>query len=301
MPFQSIDTLPSANPTVRIFFHGLLVLHSPDGTSCHVEPHFGPHAVEHTLSIEVRMKSPSPNNNKPDVILLRRFGKPCNPLSIEVHPAQASHAYKYEPSPVFNPVMGMGTGQESDDDFRWIIDFQQLHPERSLTIDTAKTQPGINFSNGSYFFLTPQRKLNVKIDLAPGHVATPPPDRTAITSIIGAYVYLDKERHEQLVLKWGAEGTELPLEILPLEVPEDENAYYEIYIENSPLFVRPGSSHDEFAEYYNIIKEGSEVVPEAERLTISFPDEPRFTEGSAKYNTRRMTPRIPCQPVVLGG
>jgi hypothetical protein len=293
MPFQPITELPAANPTVRIFFHGLLVLHSPDGTYCLAEPHFGPHAVAHALSIEVRIKSP----NNPDVILLRQFGKPSNTVSIEVRPAQAPHAYKYQPSPVFNPTAGSGTGLERDDDFRWIIDFQQLHPARTLTIDTGKTRPGIIFLNGSYFFLTPQRKLNVQVDLAPGNVATPPPDRTAIASIIGAYVYLDSAREEKLVLKWGAVGTELPLEI-----PEAEDAYYEIYIENSPLFAGPGSSHDEFAEYYGIIKDVTEGdVPEAERLTISFPNEPAFTEGSAKFSTRRMTPRIPCQPVVLEG
>jgi hypothetical protein len=286
MPFQPITQLPAPKPRVKIFFHGLLVLHSPDGTYCHVEPHFGPHAVAHTLSIEVRVKAP----NNPDVILLRLFNKPSDTVLIEVRPAQAKHAYKYLPSPLFNPAQGMATGLERGDDFRWILDFKELHPGSTLTIDTAKTRPGIIFLNGSYFFLTPQRKLNVEINPAPGSVVTAPPDRAAIASLIGANVYLDGTRQEKLVLTWS--GGELPLEI-----PTDPDAYYEIYIENSPLFAGPGSSHDEFLEYYGIIQG---VAPD-KRITIRFPDDPSFTEGSAKYDTQKLTPRVPCQPLVLEG
>src|SRR2546423_680066 len=151
MPFRPIADRPMPpNPPIQIFFHGLIVLRSPNGTNWFAEPHYATDANNlHTLSVEVRMKEPG----KPDMILLRHFDKlpGSDPgLTITVVKEDGTTqvppvANKYVPVSSFLPINP--TGEELKD-FRWTINLEALHGT-PLQIKTAKTRPGIEIRGGT--------------------------------------------------------------------------------------------------------------------------------------------------------
>jgi hypothetical protein len=316
MPFQSTapgDPLPPNSP-VKIFFHGLLILRaSSEKDFCLVETLRNVTNPTHTLSVEVRTKAP----NKPDVIHMRHFGPlgaldPQDPqgpgLKIEVlgttPPAQV---FKHQPSGC-DPVLG--TGQATD--FRWILDLQKLHSSQTLSVDPARTRPFISIMNGIYHFHTADRKTGGVELMQGGQRKT---TWVAMASIVGADISIPNDG--KLVMNWndGQSGHELKLD------RPTGGVSHEIYIDNSPLYLNPaqGVRHGELEKYYEVI---TPQIPESERFSLNFltdtnPVEGQadktdtdtmkgrtggfdLTEGSAKYDSR-MTPRIPCQPIVLEG
>src|SRR5258707_2433528 len=68
MPFTPANDLP-ANPDVRIFFSGLMLI-KPDGSASSCEVFVNGRARFHELTIEVREKRPG----RPDLIRMRHVG-----------------------------------------------------------------------------------------------------------------------------------------------------------------------------------------------------------------------------------
>lgn len=301
MPFQSRTTLPAQNPSVKIYFHGLNILRSPDGQSCIVETHRMPRHP-HTLSVEVRTKTP----NEPDLILMRHFGhlSGAHPgLSISVDSITGPAAtYKYVPIESFDPTIAPST-PAAKKDFRWVINLEAEHFHgHTLPVDhEGKTRPGILIQNGVYYFYAAQLMMG-PITVRQGD--THKLDLAAMASIIGANLYLDDG--SEALIRWRSGRDEFEL---PLGKPDiAAGAHYEIYIDNSPLFEPASSaSHSELVEYYQVIP----GVPPGQQHNLEFPElkaalggERALSaslRGSAKFDAIVGSGRIPCQSITLDG
>ena len=293
MTFQANPTMPG-NPTIRIFFHGLIILHSPDGRSCLAEIHRVP-GYGHTLSVEIRTKIPG----KPDQVVMRHFGNLAGAqpgLSVRVEPTSTTPAaYKYLPSSSFNPINL--TGNEQDDDFRWIINLESsIFHGTGLSVDYSKTQPGVVIEGGvCYVYTALVRKGQVLV--TQGGASRPP--LQGLSAIVGANLYLDSgsgavvtchhSNDEDFVLRLEALGG---------------GVSHEIYIENSPLFEDPtsGSTHSELREYYKVIPG---ILPE-EQFNLEFPTPPQSVEQRKVDDPPPQVDlmasfRVPCQSITLDG
>jgi hypothetical protein len=301
MPFRERTTLPTQNPSVKIFFHGLNILRSPDGLSCIVETHRVPRHP-HTLSVEVRTKTP----NEPDLILMRHFGHfpGDHPgLSISVNPVAGSPAtFKYVPIASFDPERTPTTPTEKKD-FRWVINLEADHFHgHTLTVDhEGKTRPGILINSGVYYFYAAQLLMG-PIGVVQGD--TPKLNLAAMASIIGANLYLDDGSEAVITWRSGRDEFELPL----AKPNVAAGVHYEIYIDNSPLFEPvSGPRHSELVEYYRVIPgippgQQHNLVLTTLRATLDGQQtEGADLRGSAKFDAFRGSARIPCQSITLDG
>ncbi|HEX8173498.1 MAG TPA: hypothetical protein VF543_00095 [Pyrinomonadaceae bacterium] len=293
MPFKSTrqgQQLPTEEPDLRIFFHGLLLLRGADEAKfCLVEVHREPQ-YRHVLSIEARTKTPG----EPDVVHMRTLDKLQGEFTIQATPSVANPVvYKFQPSLAFDAVLGNGHAK----DFRWIINLEQLH-EKPLTVDHTKTRPGIVIAGGVYYFYAAQRKLG-PVELKQNGVTKK--TLSAVASIIGANLYL--ARGQEIILTWRDNGKD---NRLPLKKPQTGSSH-EIYINNSPLFEEQtmGGSHSELKEYYGVLPD----VPTEEQFNLEYPFQSLDPDsknmliasqgGSLKFESVTSTPTIPCQSVVL--
>lgn len=300
MTFQPTTTLPTQNPSVKIFFHGLNILRSPDGLSCIVETLRAPRHP-HTLSVEVRAKMP----NEPDMIIMRHFGHLTGNhpgLSIRVDSASDPKAFKYVPIGSFDPARTPTTAADRRD-FRWVINLEAEHfHAHTLTVDPDKTRPSILIYSGIYYFYAAQLLMG---PIAVRQGSTPKPEPlAAMASIIGANLYL--EDGSKASIKWRLNGEEVELPLGKLDIAA--GAHYEVYIDNSPLFEPPsGPTHSELVQYYEVIP----GIPPGQQHNLDFPEAVAARSekgalaaqlsGSAKFDTSRGSARIPCQSITLDG
>jgi hypothetical protein len=298
MPFSAVTVLPP-NPPIRIFFHGLVLLHSPTNTSWLADIIRG--AANHTLSIEVRMKEAG----RTDQILLRHYGPLTDRdpgLKITVLKADGSPdptpvvVSKYIPSPAF-PVANPNPNGEKVKDFRWAMNLEHnTFHNGKLKVKTAKTRPGIEVTGGQSVLYTAVFR-NGDIPRTQGGAAASKV-MGGIGSVVGANLYL-------------ADGTMAVLDFAeferPLKLPKpaaDATHSFEIYVDNSPLFAM--TDHNEMMEYYKVIeREDGDDIEANMQFKLEFPEagEPLADTGSAKYNLDafRGSIRIPCMPGVLDG
>ncbi len=282
MAFQRrlLDTIPDQTPDVDIIFHGQLLLRS-DGTSCEVA--VNPIALNHHLSIEVRTKIP----HQSDVIHMRHFGslnfrQPG--MTIAVDPPQS-------PRIVWKCVADTTINYQHDihtpvDDFRWILNMEgdQFH-NSPLTSNVFGTQHVIKLENGEYFFRTGVRApagLKYVRELGGQN----PTDFRGIGAIARASLFL--QASQTLTVGWNDGLNE---RLLSLDKPALHSTH-EIYIENTPLFLRRSDQlgHDELLEYYKIFP----GVNSTAQFTFESED-----EGDGNFD--KGTPTIPCQVMRLDG
>ncbi|HEY0547013.1 MAG TPA: hypothetical protein VGC91_16665 [Pyrinomonadaceae bacterium] len=296
MPFQIETKMPE--PTIRIFFHGLMVLRAADDKeTCTVEIHRNAKSA-HVFSAEVRAKI----EGKPDIILMRHFGnlEGTHPgLTIEVSPApSAPVVYKFQPTEIFDPAQENG-GDEQD--FRWITNLDELH-NAALSVDVTQTRPGILIKNGLYYFYAAARLVS-PITVTQGGI--PQSQIAALASIVGANLFL--EDGSEVILTWNEGGV---TQTLPLEKPQQAGISYEIYFDNSPLFADQsgGPTHSEFPEYYDIVKSPSgAAIPLTQRFDLLVLNAITAINAGAQFAPPRGSikfdllccPRIPCQSIVL--
>jgi hypothetical protein len=296
MPFQIKTQLPE--PTIRIFFHGLMVLRAADDTeSCTVEIHRNAN-FEHVFSVEVRVKI----EGKPDIILMRHFRnlQGTHPgLTIEVSPApSAPIVYKFQPTEIFDPTQENG-GDEQD--FRWITNLDELH-DAALSVDVTQTRPGILIKNGLYYFYAAARLVS---PITITHGGKSQSQIAALASIVGANLFLEDEC--EAILTWDEGGS---IQTLHLEKPQQAGISYEIYFDNSPLFAGQSGmpTHSEFPEYYEIVKSSSGAdIPLNQQFDLEIHNAIPARNAGAQFAPPRGSskfdllccPRIPCQSIVL--
>ncbi|HZI59637.1 MAG TPA: hypothetical protein VFD62_02940 [Pyrinomonadaceae bacterium] len=306
MPFRPtlFNELPQAmkedwDPDVQIFFHGQLILRSPDGEGCDVA--FNPIATDHVLTIEARIRkkeeAPAPTRAPApapatDLIRMRHLG-PLNfrnseAMLIEVRGGAAPivpAAFKLIGN---EPIDLENRASARPDDFRWILNVEgPLFHERPLNFPGFPSQNVIRLRRGEYYFKTAAHPSDrLLYDRSGG--GKPPATFDTIGSVASASVFLNE--HQTLIMRW-RDGTRDEDRVLRLEQSDDTR--YEIYIENTPLFLDtptepelPGL--DEFIHYYKILD-----VPEAERFSVV----PRMRPGMGNLGT----PDVPCQVLTEDG
>ncbi len=294
MPFQrkSLDLVPrGVAPDVQIIFHGQLILRSTDGQGCDVA--VNPIATGHQLSIETRIKK----RGYVDRIAMRHLG-PLNfrnpeGLLIEVRGGApvAPAAFKLVSN---GPINFEDANSTTEDDFRWILNLEgdQFH-DAVLNAPVFESQNVIRMRGGEYNFKTAARPdLRLRYRRRGGN--KPEKTMAAIGAIACADVYLVND--QRLVMKW-QDGTQERDRTLSL--PKIAETTYEIYIENTPLFLDSPvgaavADREEFKEYYKLFP-GVPAVPLGNRFAL-VPEV--FVDP---LNPQMGSPEIPCQVVTLDG
>lgn len=296
MPFQakSFDEVPRGGAPgevitpVHIFFHGQLILRSSDGLGCDVI--VNPLATGHVLSIEARIKE----DGKGDRIAMRHFG----PLNF-----RDSEAMLIEVTSVGDPVVPrafkLQTTEEinfedpnsvREDDFRWILNVEgPMFHNRELSPPGIPSQNIIRLRGGEYYFKTAARAHpRLQYRRRRGGVDMVPPVIGAIGCVASASVYL--KANQSIAMTWQDDTREADR---GLTLTQANGISYEIYIENTPLFLdKPREAQlarlDEFIHYYKILD-----VPPDERFSVI----PELREGEEQLGS----PDVPCQVVTQDG
>ena len=281
---------------VQIIFDGQLMMRS-DGQGCDVA--VNPIATGHTLSIEARIK----RDGETDRIAMRHLGPLNFRLSSEGQPEgmrievvggaapAAPAAFKLVtangPLDLKNPAEGT-----RPDDFRWMLNLEgpQFH-NAVLNAPIFGSQNVIRLRNGEYYFRTAARvgrRFRYRRSGGGQGEAT----FGSIGVVAAASVFLADS--QALVMHW-QDGTREDDRVLTLDkVP---GTHYEIYIENSPLFLDPPTpaelaSRDELIEYYKLLP-GVPAFPLGRRFRLVPEPAPVPDDGDLG------SPSVPCQVVTL--
>ncbi|HEV2828664.1 MAG TPA: hypothetical protein VGW76_13790 [Pyrinomonadaceae bacterium] len=273
MPLNNSDlqTIP-ADPDVRIFLHGQLILQPGEDGECKIG--INRCSPIHQFSFEVRQRMNDPNS--PDIILSRRLGTLRTDIEIDLEDSTGEGVTKFVPDVPF--------GQAND--FRWLIDLAgpSFHdcPVEFTGIDI---EPEVIIREG--LFYTAARTDASKLSVVREGGGKTRADLGTVAAIMGVNIYLEGRR---LKVAYGEEELMLPPPDAPAGV-----TYYEIRISNDPPFVDQEEDtptiHDEFREYYKAVKclkiDGQEVE-----------DFLRFKLLVQKIRTPGLgSPTIPCMPI----
>jgi hypothetical protein len=298
MPFTPQDDL-SPNPDVSVFFTGLMLIRPADDTrTCEVWIHRG--APEHELTIEVRQKQ----DGRPDVIMMRHVGP--LPYAFPTPPGHAGdppiHGFvlqvKTTPKGV-RSYTGVNPSTEGEA-LNKAVNFQspQYHDGRVGGIDELGGRPSILINDGVFYSAvktSPDTILNLERDGAATVQIDP------IASLIGANIYLDTS--DALLVRWHAQGVLKQIDLN--KPPAGSHISYEIYIINDPLFeseITGIPQHDEFEEYYKLLREVPPVPPPPPGTRLKpfrLQDQFRLKITPPGGNPHRGSTKIPCMPGVV--
>jgi hypothetical protein len=285
MPFTPTDRL-EGNPTVRIFFSGLMIIEpSEAGDSCEIFVNRS--APDHYLTIETRRKRPG----RPDEIMMRFVGP------LEFFQLRDANGQLQPPVHGFfirangtreDPGVRRYTGEPQLEgqslDLAINLEGADFHNGSVGTVDPLGGRPSVFINDGTFYTAETVRPGLGIILQRPG-AADRPLDNFA--SLIGANIYLDHADPEaKVTLMWRQQGLLKLLELMP-----EEDVSFEIYIVNDPLFESDSifePVHEEFREYYKILPQ----VPTSQQLRLITPPQPP--------GGQRGTLRSPCTSVLKG-
>ena len=289
MPFRPklFTDMPAGTPDVLIVFHGQMLLRSEDGTNCEVG--INPIASNHVLSVEARMK----RADATDRVRMRHLGplhfRPSEGMSISVAGNMAAPAaFKLVTLDPIDYVNGTGT---REDDFRWILNLEGgLFHGDELNPPIFPSQNVIKLHDGEYYFRTAARS-EPRYQYRRMNGGKPETIFRFIGAIASASVFL--QENQGLVIRW-QDGTQERDRTLTLSKMAD--TVYEVYIENTPLFLdEPRQADlpnfDELVQYYKVIPQ---IPPTPNRR---FKLVPELRPGEADQGS----PEIPCQVMTLDG
>lgn len=294
--FDELQGAQTERPDVQIIFDGQLMMRS-DGQGCDVA--VNPIATSHVLSIEARIKK----DGETDRIAMRHLGPLNFRLSSEGQPEgmrievvggaapAAPAAFKLvtvnEPLDLKHPARGTRV-----DDFRWMLNLEGPHFHNTvLNAPIFGSENVIRLRNGEYFFRTAAqvgRRFRYRRTGGGQEAAT----FGSIGVVASANVFLAE--NQAVVMRW-QDGTREDERVLTLDkVP---GTYYEIYIENSPLFLDPPTpaelaTRDELIEYYKLLP-GIPPFPLGRRFKLL----PEFNPNPEAGDLG--SPSVPCQVVTL--
>lgn len=281
-----LTQMPGTAPDVSIFFHGQLFLRSEDGEICQVG--VNPLADNHILSVEVRIKQAG----KPDLIKMRHFG-PLNPrqpegMTIEVSPA-ADQAHRAAWKCISADPINYESGEGDPNDCRWLLNLEgpHFHKPQELIPTVFGTKDVIKLQGGAYYFTTAFRSgTQLKFKRTGGGLADQ--DFRGIGGAARASVFL--QPNQSVLVKWN-DGTQEQVATLT----KASGISYEIYVENTPLFVQVDpdnlESYEELVHYYKVIP--TTQVPAAGRFKMT----PEVDVPDRDFGS----PDIPCQITLLDG
>jgi hypothetical protein len=284
MPFKVEPNLPNdpadpaQRPAVRMFFIGQLILESSqDGKTCEVFVNRA--APDHHLSVEVRRKQPG----KPDQIMMRHLG----PLSFAGVPQGVTPKHGLFVSVTGGPlgVRGYngGVGSTEGKALARAFNMQKLHDVDPGSVDPVGGRPSILIDDAVFYAADTFPKANLK-KKKPSSPDLPQTDKA---SVIGANIYLPANNSKKVTLTWRQGGRDVQLKL-----ERSDLFSYEIYVNNEPLYEDDNDpfKHDEFSEFYRILRE---IEPE-EQFELSFPP-----PDPVAPPPERGTTRTPCMAVLL--
>jgi len=307
MAFPGIQTMPTAFPSARILFHGLLLWYpDDDGKSCRIG--VLRYTTDHHLSIEVRIKK----KGEPDFTVMRYQG-PMRFLERDDNTRADPGLVITVDNPsddarvrVFAPTQGFErspTSNSHPQDYRWGLDLDDAHKdemlqssEKLLVRDDNCTEPSIKITEG-ILYTASRSHPSVKIEKVVLKNPSQKEDFYPLAALMGINIYLDPQKNQQLVLRWIKEDgsfKELPL---PAQANPEELSY-EIYIDNNPSFI-DDLSHSDFTEFYKAFQLKS--LP-TKLFDLVFTIPPALQSGSTQTmkfverGTDLGTPTIPCMP-----
>jgi hypothetical protein len=274
--FQPSNDLPP-NPSVRVFFVGLLILQpSRDGRRCEVFVNRS--APEHYLTVEVRQK----RAGKPDIIKMRHAG----PLSFLNVPQGSPHRHGLtilgngaNGVRAYNGANPSSEGQSVGS----VIEMKARHaPVPVGDVDLLGGLPSL-LMDDALFYSADKTPDDLIVTLKKRKVGSQPQPISPFSSIVGANVYL--AAGGKVTVSYKLYGRDVNVELKQAEGP------FEIYVSNDPLYEDDSldvPKHDEFAEYYKILP----GVPTDEQFIMEFPK----PQGAGD---NRGTTRTPCTSVLL--
>jgi hypothetical protein len=275
MAFPTIDSLPT-NPTVRVFFSGLMILEPLANNNCQVFVHNS--SIDHNLSIEVRRKQPG----RADIIVMRILDH----LSFTAADPSHDHGLLIRTIGITGGPKGVKsyTGVNASPEgvrLRETFNMTTIHDVAPGAVDVIGGRPSILFDDAT-FYTANVSILNAELRKKDGSKTI---TLTQVPTIIGANIYLDATKPAEMVnLSWRQHGRDINLNL-----KQSTDFTYEIYINNEPLFeedsVTAPFSHDEFDEYYKILP----GITHNEQFSLVFPT-PTPDRGST---------RTPCMSVLL--
>jgi hypothetical protein len=297
MPFTQQMTFPPNAPDVKVFFTGLMLIKpaAADDRTCEVWVHRG--APEHELTIEVRQKQAG----RPDLIMMRHVGLlPYAFPSDESHPDDPPvHGFKLQVKTAPKGVrsyMGPDTAR-GEEALTEAVNFQspQYHNGRVGGIDEIGGRPSILLNDG-LFYVADKTSRDTIITLERDGMSAVQID--PIASLIGANIYLDAG--DSLLVRWHAQGV---IKRLELNKPA-AGISYEIYVINDPLFeseITGIPPHDEFEEYYKLLREvrPSGAPPTTPLRPFRLEHQFRLRITPPGEAPRKGSTTIPCMPGTL--
>lgn len=277
-----------ANPDVRIFFSGLMVLEpAPNGKTCEVFVHRS--APNHQLTIEVRQKQAG----KPDLIKMRHVGPlpfalktagavagdpPIHGMAIEVRTApKGIKAFKPGNASTEGEGLELAINMEGAD----------FHAGNVGEIDILSGRPSI-LLNDAILYTADKTRPDLTINLKKVNQPQPIREMEPFASLIGGNIYLDAG--DSVSVRWQAQGV---IEDLVL-AKRNDGVSYEIYIVNDPLYENetlPLPPHDEFKEYYKLFPN----VPTEQQFRLEVTNQ---VAPNAPPSNQRGSTRTPCMSVL---
>ena len=285
MPFTPTADLPP-NPSVRIFFSGLMILKpAQDARTCEAFINYS--AAKHYLTIEVRRKQ----QGKPDFMMMRHVGK----LNYTTPTAdEFKHGLFLEVMSGAQGVRRYNGGNSSTEgeklDLALDLEGPEFHNGSIGDVDPLGGQPSILMNDGVFYTaaLTHEDLIVLKQQGAGTFQQF-----RRFASLVGANIYLADSA--VLEMRWRNQGR---LETLRLPKPAAaQNVSYEIYIVNDPLYESnlPGTpEHEEFREYYKILS-----VPSHQQFRVKTIEPSPPIDSLNEVN--RGSTKAPCMTVLMGG
>ena len=286
MAFRTEFNFPATLPLVKVFFNGLMIVKpTVDGSECEVFVH--KNALDHELSIEIRLKQPT----RPDQTIMRHLGR--LELLVETS-AGKKHGFilttNTNPSPGIRAYRGASTTVDPIED-RVVFDLNMLHTGKTAVLRPA-AEPSI-FMNDAIFYCAEKTVPGVEVELRNTETNTRVTPLGRICSILGANIYATSVN-----VAWREKGE---VTSFPLTNDIPTGAYYEVYINNDPPFVplppQNEQPHDELGEYYKILPN----VPHNEQLKLYYNRIPRQIAGQPVPAEDKGSTRLPCMPVIDSG
>jgi hypothetical protein len=282
MPFKPEFNFPTTQPLVRVFFNGLMIA-KPDATGSECEVFVHRTALDHELSIEIRLKQP----NKPDAIIMRHLG----PLELlQETPQGKKYGFIIRTNTPKGVSAYRGAPAEGEAIDR-VIDLNVFHPGKTAVHRNA-AQPTIFMTDG-LFYCAQKAVPGLEVELQTAQASTLVMPLREFSTLLGANIYSNNVN-----VAWREKGQ---VRAFPLTNDIPAGAYYEIYITNDPAYVpmpQPGSQpHDELSEYYKLLPN----VPSGEQYKLFYKRIPGQEAGTPIAPADKGSLRIPCMTVVDTG
>jgi hypothetical protein len=284
MKFRQFSGNGLPAPSVTVLIKGqLLIRPAADGKSCRINVNSNttsPH------QLDVLVDAIFPNDTTRSEVELH--GPLEDNFSIEVTP-QSHGVFGFVVGNPAVPFDRFSTGNDQQD-LRWAIDLQnarEFHQTQQDLVCVSEAEYGIVLKDGVFYTSDRSDPASLFVDRKR---ASDILRMNRIGTVIGVIIELSDDPHnpEKVLINWKQNGTARTQE-LP-RTGDPDGTYYSISLRNEPKSITTGTTHDELAEYYNVVKKPNGTA---------FPLNEQFKLEMVQIDSHDGD-RIPCMSVFLG-